>query len=83
VTRVAPIDEETLRGCLEHALRFDVPHEGSLYLRTFACLYLAAPEADEEHLCDVLFAQAAVERVNPDALLTALFLAIGGQEGDL
>ena len=83
MTRVAPIDEETLRGCLEHALRFDVQHEGSLYLRIFGCLYLGAPETDEAHLCDVFHAQARLEQVDADLVLTALYLAVGGTEGEL
>lgn len=82
MNRVAPIDEETLRGCLEFALRFDVPH-ASLYLRVLGCLYLGAPETDEAHICDIFHAQAGLEQVDPDPVLTALYLAVGGTEGDL
>lgn len=74
--RLAPIDEETLRGSLEFALRFDVEHVGSLYLRTFGALYLAAPESDEAHLSDIFHAQARLEQVDPDRVLTALCLAV-------
>lgn len=76
MSRLAPVSEETLRGRLEHALRFDVRHDGSLYLNALACCYMAAPERSEATLCEEFHQQAEAERVDPDAVLLALNLAV-------
>lgn len=70
------IDADRLRGCIEHALRFDVAHDGSLYLNTLACCYLAAPESAEPTLAHELHLQAEAEHVDSDDVLTALLLAV-------
>jgi len=70
------INEERLRGCLEHALRFDVPHDGSLYLNVLACVYLSAPSVAEPSLGFEFQQQALRESVEADDVLTALLLAV-------
>jgi hypothetical protein len=75
---VSRIDDERLRGCLEHALRFDVAHDGSLYLNTLACAYLAAPESAEPVLSREFHLQCEAEHVDGDHALTALLLVDGG-----
>lgn len=70
------IDSERLRGCLEHALRFDVHHDGSLYLNALACCYLAAPSESEPTLGSEFYLAASAEGVDGDDVLTALLLAI-------
>jgi hypothetical protein len=70
------INSERLRGCLEYALRFDVAHEGSLYLNVLACVYLAAPEATEPTLGFEFQLQAEAEQADADHILTALLLAV-------
>lgn len=72
VTEVEPFDEERLRGALEYVLRFDVAHEGSLYLRALACCYLSAPHESEPVLSDEYHAQAEREGTHPDDLLLQL-----------
>ncbi len=61
---------------MEHALRFDVPHDGSLYLTLLACVYLAAPEAAEPTLAHEFHLQAEAEDADSDDVLTALLLAV-------
>ena len=70
------IDADRLRGCIEYALRFDVAHDGSLYLNALACVYLAAPESAEPTLAHEYHLQADAERVDGDDVLTALLLAV-------
>lgn len=70
------IPAERLRGCAEHALRFDVPHDGSLYLNLLACVYLAAPESAEPTLAHEFYLQASAEHVEGDDVLTALLLGV-------
>lgn len=72
-----PVNEERLRGCAEYALRFDVAHDGSLYLRLLACVCLACPEADALTVLETLYyEQADAEHVDGDDVLTALLLAV-------
>lgn len=68
------IPTERLRGCVEHALRFDVEHDGSLFLNLLACVYLGAPEVAEPALAQLFYAQAGAERVDGDEVLTALLM---------
>lgn len=75
-TRDQAIDAERFRGCVEHALRFDVAHEGSLYLNVLACVYLAAPTHAEPSLARELYLQADTEGLEGDDVLTALLLAV-------
>lgn len=70
------IPAERLRGCAEHALRFDVAQEGSLYLRLLACVYLGSPESAEPALAHQYYLQAQAERVDGDDLLTALLVGV-------
>lgn len=70
------IDAERLRGCLEYALRFDVQHDGSLYLRLLACVYLAAPTSAEPTLGSEFYLQASAESIDGDDVLCALLLAV-------
>lgn len=70
------IDGDRLRGCLEHALRFDVAHDGTLYLNLLACVYLAAPESAEPSLGHEFYLHAEAEHVDGDDVLTALLLAV-------
>jgi hypothetical protein len=72
----AAIDSELLRGRLEHTLRFDMHHDGSLYLNALACCYMAAPDDAEPVLCRELHLQAESENVSADDVLTALCLAV-------
>ncbi len=74
------ITAERLRGCVEYALRFDVAHEGSLYLNVLACVYLGAPEGAEPELAQLFYDQAGAEDVDGDDVLTALLLAIPPSE---
>ena len=71
-----PIDAERFRGCVEHALRFDVAREGSLYLNVLACVYLAAPEAAEPTLGHEYYRQAETEQADGDQVLTDILLAV-------
>jgi len=73
---VSRIPAERLRGCVEHALRFDVAHAGSLYLNVLACVYLGAPEVAEPALANLFYSQAGAERVDGDEMLTALLLGV-------
>jgi hypothetical protein len=73
---VSRIPAERLRGCVEHALRFDVAHEGSLYLNLLACVYLGAPERAEPELAQLFYDQAGAESVDGDTVLTALLLGV-------
>lgn len=57
-------------------MRFDVAHDGSLYLNLLACCYLAAPEGAEPVLAHELDVQARSEGVEIDDVLTALLLAV-------
>jgi hypothetical protein len=70
------IPAERLRGCAEHALRFDLPQLGSLYLRVLACVYLGAPELSEPSLAHEFYLQAQAERVDGDDVLTALLVGV-------
>lgn len=70
------IPAERFRGCVEYALRFDVPHEGSLYLRVLACVYLGAPEPSEPSLAHEFYQQAQAEKVDGDDVLSALLLGV-------
>lgn len=79
-TRDHQIDAERLRGCTEYALRFDVPHEGSLLLRLLGCVYLAAPFGAEPTLAREFYLQADSEGIDGDDLLTALLLAVPPSE---
>jgi hypothetical protein len=79
MSRPEAIDLETLRGRLEYALRFDVAHDGSLYLNAMAVVYLACDEqsTDESAALEALVTtQAEIEGVDSDDVLTALCLAI-------
>jgi hypothetical protein len=69
-------DPEALRGRLEHALRFDIEHEGSLYLNALACVYLAAPEASEPALVGAFNLQAEAEHVDADQVLQDLLAVL-------
>ena len=69
-------DSEVLRGRLEHVLRFDVPHEGSLYLNAIAACYLSCPVGSEPLLCHEFQEQAEAEEVDPDELLNTLITAV-------
>lgn len=75
MSRLKP-DSEVLRGRLEHVLRFDVEHDGSLYLNALACVYLSCPEGSERLLCHELHEQAQAEAVDPDELLNDLVTAV-------
>jgi len=68
--------EERFRGVLEYALRFDVPQDGSLYLRILGAVYLAAPTEAEPGLGSEFYLQAATELADGDEVLTALLLAV-------
>jgi hypothetical protein len=70
------IPTERLRGCVEHALRFDVEHVGSLYLNVLACVYLGAPESSEPTLAHEFYLQAQAEHVDGDDVLTALLVGV-------
>ena len=70
------IDAERLRGCVEHALRFDMHHDGSLYLNLLACVYLAAPESAEPPLAHEFDLQASAEQVDGDEVLNTLLMAV-------
>lgn len=70
------IGAERFRGVLEYALRFDVPQDGSLYLRVLACVYLAAPTHAEPSLAREFYLAADGESVDGDDVLTALLLAV-------
>ena len=79
MSRPDAIDSETLRGRLAHALRFDVAHDGSLYLNTLACAYLACDEdsIDESAALEALLtSQAQIEGVDSDEVLSDLCLAV-------
>jgi hypothetical protein len=73
---VSRIPAERLRGCAEHALRFDVRQQGSLYLRLLACVYLGAPETSERTLAHELYLQAQAERIDGDDVLTSLLVGV-------
>lgn len=74
-----PFDDDRLRGALEYALRFDVQHVGSLYLRVLACVYLSAPDGAEPALERLFYNQAEqTENIDPDQLLNTLLLVAGG-----
>lgn len=84
MSRPDRIDTEALRGRAEYALRFDVDHAGSLYLRLLASVYLAA-EGDEQGeevlaLENIYQVQAALEEIDGDAILTTLLLAVPTSE---
>ena len=70
------IAAERLRGCTEHALRFDIPQIGSMYLRLLACVYLGAPDTAEPNLAHEFYLQAQAERVDGDEVLTALLVGV-------
>ncbi len=79
MSRLHAVDVETLRGRLEHALRFDVHLDGSLYLNVFACVYLACVDDSSEEsaaLEGLLTMQGEIESVDSDDVLTALCLAV-------
>jgi hypothetical protein len=79
MSRPEAIDVETLRGRLEYALRFGVEHEGTLYLKALACVYLACDDEspDESAALEALLTtQAQIEGVDSDDVLTALCLAV-------
>lgn len=84
MSRPEALDVETLRGRLEHALRFDVAHEGSLYLNALACVYLACDEqsTDESAALESLMGeQARIEGVDSDEVLTDLCMAVPAPGG--
>lgn len=79
MSRPEAIDVEALRARLEYALRFDVQHEGTLYLRVLACILLACDkqsDAEEATLEALYYQQASFEDVDGDDVLTESCLVV-------
>ena len=77
MSRLEAIDLGALRARLEHALRLDVMHGGSLYLLVLCCAFLACDErsvGELQMLESVYYSQAEAEGVDGDDLLTAVLL---------
>lgn len=78
------IDVPSLRARLEHTLRSDVAHTGTLYVRALACCYLAAPDKQksvlgrvfhpEQDIGRVFHLQCEAEWIDSDDVLTELCL---------
>jgi hypothetical protein len=77
MSKLEAIDLNMLRARLDHALRLDVAHDGSVYLLAVACVFLACDEDSPGELGmleSIFYQQAQAEAIDGDQLLTTLCL---------